>query len=136
MVALQQRIQASFENKVTTIEPKSDPREAIEDTFLLKIYDRVCQDLSDATLEIPQLAKELGLSRSQLFRKTKALTGYSPASFIRKIRVQKGKQFLLSTELSIAEIAFETGFSSPNYFSDSFYAEYGMRPTEMRYQQN
>ena len=73
-----------------------------------------------------------GMSRSQLFRKIKALTGQSPSVFIRAIRLERGKELLQTTEMSISEIAYEVGFSTPAYFSDAFLEAFGMRPSQVR----
>ena len=72
------------------------------------------------------------MSRSQLFRKIKALTGQSPSLFIRAIRLERGKELLQTTEMSISEIAYEVGFSTPAYFSDAFLEAFGVRPSEVR----
>lgn len=79
-----------------------------------------------------QLSQEAGMSRSQLFRKIKALTGQSPSVFIRALRLERGKELLQTTEMSISEIAYEVGFSTPAYFSDAFLEAFGMRPSQVR----
>jgi AraC-like DNA-binding protein len=78
------------------------------------------------------MARELHLSRSQVHRKIKALTGMSPAIYIRHIRVQKAKELLASTQLSISEIAYQVGFKSPVYFSQVFKKTFGESPNATR----
>lgn len=103
-----------------------------EDVFLQKVMDQLEKHLDDAELSIPELAGKLGLSQSQLYRKIKALTDLSTAAFIRRYRLQKGKQLLQTTGLTMAEIAYKVGFTTPNYFSDAFFEEFGMRPNAIR----
>ena len=74
----------------------------------------------------------MGLSQSQLYRKIKALTDLSTAGFIRNVRLTKGKHLLETTDLTVSEVAYEVGFTSPNYFSDAFLEMFGARPTDMR----
>ncbi len=81
---------------------------------------------------MPQLERALGMSRSQVFRKVKALTGASPSLLIRSVRLHKAKEMLRDPELSIAEVAYEVGFSTPAYFSTTFLEEFGKTPTEWR----
>jgi YesN/AraC family two-component response regulator len=104
----------------------------IEDAFLQKVVALIDQHLDNAEFSVPELASKMGLSQSQLYRKIKALTDLSTAAFIRKYRLQKGKQLLQTTELTIAEIAYMVGFTTPSYFSDAFTEEFGHRPNAMR----
>ncbi len=104
----------------------------IEDAFLAKIRLAVEAHLDDADYEITQLCTEIGMSRSQLFRKVKALTDASPSILIRTIRLQNAAEFLRNKELTIAEVAYMSGFSTPAYFSTMFLEQYGKTPTEWR----
>jgi signal transduction histidine kinase/DNA-binding response OmpR family regulator/ligand-binding sensor domain-containing protein len=113
-------------------EPSDDQDVQIEDAFLQKIRRIVEEHLSDSEFEIDQLARMLGMSRSQLFRKVKALTGQSPSIFIRNVRLQRGRELLLTTEMNVSEVAYEVGFSKPGYFSDAFMEAYGVRPSQVR----
>ena len=70
------------------------------------------------------------MSATQLNRKMKALTGETPMSFIRKVRLHRAKELLQNTQLTVAEIAYDVGFSDPSYFSRAFKKEFGERPTE------
>ncbi len=112
--------------------PSDDPALVLEDAFLLKIRGVVEAHLSETDFEMPQLERALGMSRSQVFRKVKALTGASPSVLIRSIRLHKGKELLQDTSLTIAEVAYEVGFSTPAYFSTSFLEEFGKTPSAWR----
>jgi AraC-like DNA-binding protein len=88
--------------------------------------------LQDEEFSIEDLGEALYLSRSQLHRKIKALTGKSTTLFIRSIRLQKARVLLESTDLSISEIAYRVGFKSPTYFSQIFKKEVGSSPVQFR----
>ena len=82
-----------------------------------------------------ELGDELGMSRVQLYRKVKALTGISPVELLREMRLQRGYNLLLSTTKSVSEIAFEVGFNTPSYFSNCFKKQFGKYPTDLRAEQ-
>ena len=72
------------------------------------------------------------MSHSQLHRKISALTGYSTIKFIRFVRLTKAKKMLINTHEQISSIAYDTGFSDPDYFSRVFRKEFGLSPSEFR----
>ena len=76
------------------------------------------------------MATGIGLSRVQLYRKVKALTGLSPVELLRKSRLVKAEQLLRSKDMNISEAAYAVGFTSPSYFSKCFKDEFGMQPVE------
>jgi AraC-like DNA-binding protein len=126
--ALQQRYASMpFEPPAT-----EDPALVIEDAFLQKFREVVEARLSDENLDMPQLEQALNMSRSQVFRKVKALTGHSPTVLVRTIRLHKSKELLLDPGLTIAEVAYEVGFSTPAYFSTMFLETFGKSPSEFR----
>lgn len=104
----------------------------LEDKFLQQIKFVVDKEIGNADFNPNQLCQALGLSSSQLYRKVKAITGTTPALFVRKLRLYKAKELLQTTELNVSEIAYEVGFSSPSYFSRSFAEEFGSSPVENR----
>ncbi|RME13247.1 MAG: helix-turn-helix domain-containing protein, partial [Bacteroidetes bacterium] len=106
----------------------SDP----ENLFLQKIRSLVEENLSDSNFEIVHLERALAMSRSQIYRKVKALTGKSPSAFIRSIRLHRGRHLLLTSDLSISEIAYDVGYAALNSFSDAFLEEFGERPMKFR----
>ena len=87
-------------------------------------------------MNVENLADELLISRSKLYRKIKVLTGNTANEFIKKIRLEKAKQFLESTDYSISEISFKVGFSSPSYFTKCYKTLFGRLPTEVRGRDN
>ena len=88
--------------------------------------------MGNPEMSVDVLAGRMGLERSQFYRKIKSLTNYSPVELIRKIRLQKAHQLLVSTEKSVSEIAYEVGFSTPAYFTKCYREAYGRTPTAVR----
>ena len=78
----------------------------------------------------PELARAVLMSQMQVYRKLKALTGQPPSHFIRSVRLHKSLDLLKSGELTISEIAYEVGFTDPNYFSRVFHEAYGQPPSD------
>jgi signal transduction histidine kinase/DNA-binding response OmpR family regulator/ligand-binding sensor domain-containing protein len=97
--------------------------------FINKLEDSLEQNLSDTTLNAETLAKYNHLSRSQLHRKLKAVTGLSTTAFIRKYRLQRGREMLIEG-LSVSEVSLKVGFNSPQYFSTRFKEHFGHSPSD------
>ena len=110
---------------------KSEPAN-LEDLFLQKVIRIIEAQMADENFGMPQLCKELNMSRTNLFRKLKALTGKSTTLFIRSLRLEKAKTLLETTELNVTEVCFAVGFNSPNYFSRVFQEEFGVAPSGVR----
>ena len=106
--------------------------ESREDTFIEKVEKIVLTNLEDVDFSINELSRELHLSRSQVHRKIKALTGMSAAIYVRSVRLQKARELLQSPELSISEVAYQCGFKSPVYFSQVFKETLGVSPSATR----
>ncbi len=104
---------------------------ATDRTFVGRLRETVRQNLGDSDFSVERLGAELGLSRVQLYRKVKALTGHTPVELLRKARLAKGRRLVETTDLSVAEIAYEVGFTSPSYFNKCFKEEYGVNPGKM-----
>ena len=115
-----------FETSPTVAEP------TLDDIFLQKIKQAIDKDMGETNLGVPQLCRAVNLSHTQVFRKLKAITGENPTMYIRKMRLQKALILLKETEMNISEIAYETGFSDPNYFSRAFNEEFGTTPSAIR----
>ena len=113
-------------------EDSEDEAIQIEDAFVKELKEIVEKHLDDETFRTPDLCKAIGLSRSQLHNKIKALTGQSTSYFIRQVRLEKGLELLVNTDLQIAEIAYSVGFSTPSYFTRNFTEYFGKSPREMR----
>ena len=103
-----------------------------ENDFLSRFRARVQAHLADEDLNVEQLGSELGLSRVQLYRKVKALTGYSPVELIRITRLKAADNLLKTTDKTVAEIAYAVGFATPSYFSKCYKELFGRQPGEVR----
>lgn len=103
-----------------------------ENEFLTKFLAVVDNHLSDSDLSVEDIGEELCLSRVQLYRKVKALTGKSPVEIIREERLKRGHQLLADSSLNISEIAYRVGFSSPSYFTKCYKDLFGKSPTDVQ----
>jgi len=98
--------------------------------FLQKVEKLIHEDISNSDFGSVDLAKKLIISDSQLYRKTKAITGKSPAVFIRSIRLQHAKEMLTISDKTVSEVAYDVGFNDPSWFSRAFKDEFGFSPSE------
>ena len=97
-------------------------------SFLKQLRKIIQENLSNSDLSVEQIGDEIGLSRVQLYRKVKALTGYSPVEILRKARLTRARHLLQTTERTVSEIAYAVGFSTPSYFSKCYKDEFGENP--------
>ncbi len=100
--------------------------------FISKVLSFINANISDSDLSVELLAAELNLSRSQLYRKIKALTGQTVNEFLRKIRLQRAKQLLEAGSANVSEVCYKVGFASPSYFTKCFKGHFGILPTEVQ----
>jgi YesN/AraC family two-component response regulator len=113
-----------------TIPEESGGAENIK--FLNTVLSILEKNYHNENYRIKDLCIFLGISRVQLHRKLTALTGQATSNFIRSFRIHKARKILLETDRNISEIAYEAGFSDPNYFTRVFVKEYGITPKETR----
>ncbi len=99
--------------------------------FVQRLRDIIRKNMSNSEFGVEDIGKEIGLSRVQLYRKVKAMTGSSVVDLLRKARLAKAKRLLESRKISVSEVAYEVGFSAPSYFTKCFKEEYGMLPGEV-----
>jgi len=110
----------------------SENTTSLDQEFILNVLAYINNNINDNNLNVENLADELLLSRSKLYRKIKALTGLTANEFIRNIRLEKSKDFIENSEFSISEICYKVGFSSPSYFTKCFKLQFGLLPKEIR----
>jgi len=103
----------------------------IDQKFIDKVIKIINEHISDEGFSIEQLGSEVGMSRSQVHRKIRALTGLPPNAHVRKIRLSKAKEMIKNGEGNISEISYSVGFSSPVYFSKCFKEEFGYPPKNL-----
>ena len=115
-----------------TASTASTPERRFLENFMLALN----KHMGDTQLKVDDLGDEMGLSRVQLYRKVKALTGLSPTEILREARLKKARQLLVSTDKTVAEVAAEVGFATPGYFSSCFKKQFGKYPTDVREERN
>ena len=113
-------------------EPQKDTFSQVDETFLMNLNKIVVDNISDVSLDIPFVCKEIGMSRASLYNKLKALTNMSCNEYINKIRMERAIMLVKTTTKSFVEIADETGFANSRYFSTTFKQNTGMTPTQYR----
>lgn len=111
-----------------TTQHSPSPDRRFLDTFLKAME----KHMSNTNLKIEDLGDEVGLSRVQLYRKVKALTGMTPVEILRETRLKRAMQLLKTTDKTVSEIANEVGFATPGYFSSCFKKQYDKYPTDVR----
>ncbi len=112
-------------------EPKTG-EDAVTSVFISRFKDVVEARLDDCNLSVEDLASDMNLSRVQLYRKVKAVTGASPVELLRTARLNRGYKLLLTTDRSVSEISYMVGFTAPSYFTKCFKEEYGVLPGDVR----
>lgn len=117
------------EPEVKEAEEKLSP---LDRKFIDRLKAAMEKHLSESDVKVDDIGSDIGLSRVQLYRKLKAITGLSPAELLRQMRLQKAHDLIMHSDQPISTIAYDTGFSSPGYFSKCFRDEYGISPSDMR----
>ena len=105
---------------------------AQDQSFVGRLRDIIRRNMGDSAFSVERLGEEIGLSRVQLYRKVKALTGHTPVELLRMARLEKARLMIEKTDLSISEIAYEVGFTAPSYFNKCFKDEFGVSPGSLR----
>lgn len=126
------RLQTKYQKTVLNPSKKSSAKSDRNQRFLNKAIELIQNNLDNAQYDSEQLAKDMAMSDSQLYRKLKAITDRSTAIFIRHVRLEKAKELLQNSDKTVAEVAFETGFNDPNWFSKAFREEFGQSPSQFR----
>jgi len=104
----------------------------IDRDFLQRFATYIELHYTRTDLSVAEICTEMGLSRSQLYRKLKALIGQGITDYIQQVRLEKSERLLLESDLSIAEVAYKVGYTSPDYFSTVFKSKYNTTPTSFR----
>lgn len=104
---------------------------SLDQSFLARVEQSVERNLDNGEFSVEQLADEVALSRAQLHRKLKALTGQAPSDFIRGLRLRRAHVLLAARAGTVSEVAYQVGFNSPAHFSTSFSRQFGYAPSEV-----
>lgn len=131
LLELQKRLQIRYAD--TTQPPiSSKPEIRKEDAFVTKLRGIVEKNLHDEDWKVPQLASAVRLSREQLYRKLMGIAKQPPSQFIKRVKIEKGKELLLSSSLSIKEVAYQLGFKDAAHFTKVFKEMYNIPPSAFR----
>jgi len=129
IISSRRKLYARFSQDVY-LTPGKATTNALDQAFLQKAIDYVAGNLQDSQLSVDSMAAVFNLSRMQVYRKIKALTGKSIVEFIRMVRMKEAIKLMDGHKLTLSEIAFEVGFNSASYFTRCFKEEYGKTPSE------
>ena len=139
---LKARIENIFANRLKLIkyyegvnnhhEMKNFSEDKVENKFLQELEKTILEKDLSKDIPIPELAREMGFSRSSLYRKVKAVTGMSINQFTRKVRLIKAAQLIDQGGLNVSEVAYEVGFNDQKYFRKCFKEQYGLLPSLYR----
>ena len=113
-------------------ESRSNSSNKLDRKFISEFTSIIESNLSNENLSVDDIYKGLGISKIQLYRKTKALLGFNVNDYILSVRLQKAKYLLTNEDLSISEIAYRVGFSSQAYFSTVFKSKFSVTPSEFK----
>ena len=129
LIENRQLLRSQFGRKIT-VEPLVENDKSANELFIEQVVNLIEKNLKSNSLSVEFLAEECAMSRATFYRKMESLLDQPPAVFIRTYRLKKAAKLLQSGNYYVAEVAFQTGFSSPKYFSKCFQKEFGSTPTE------
>lgn len=110
--------------------PKEISLTSVDDKLLQDTVDYVIENIESTTLTVDIIAKNIGMSRTNFYRKVKALTGLSASEFLRKIRMDRAAQLLKTNKIRVSEVRFLVGISDADYFRECFKKQFGITPSE------
>lgn len=114
------------------VEVSQAPDLELEDRFILQIQEVLADNLDNSDFGLGDFCKAINVSRSQMHNKVKALTGQSPANYIRSLRLNEALRIIQESDLNISEVGYSVGFASHSYFSRSFAEKFGKSPSDFR----
>lgn len=130
LIMNREKLRKAFSRKIT-VEDKSIAGEpSIDERFLMKVHNYIMENIDDPELRIEDLAEKIGMSRTQLYRKIKAITDMSPQKLVLSIRLKTAATCLKDEGLNVSETCARVGFSDPSYFSKRFKAFFNISPSE------
>ncbi len=133
LIELRRMLKMRFEKMVKQTLDESDGLTKKDCEFLNQLSELVNDYMGSGKLCLEFLSEKMHMTRTQLYRKVRSLTGYSTSSYIQNIRMERAKQRLLHTNDSISDIAMRCGFDDTSYFTRVFRNVHGCTPSEMRH---
>jgi signal transduction histidine kinase/CheY-like chemotaxis protein/sugar lactone lactonase YvrE len=125
------RMQEKLKTKIS-VEPTKLDIQCPDEHLLQKVMVYIEEHIADTDLKVDNICLSIGLSRAQLYRKIKALTGYTMADMIKEIRLKRANQLLQNKAFQVSEVAYMVGFNDPYYFSKNYKARFGYSPRERK----
>lgn len=125
-------IREKYKRSFEPLSPQETTFSNADERFITKINDLIKSNLSNPDFDVKFLTDKMAMSRASLYNKMKVLTDMGVNDYINKLRIEKAMQLLVSTDYSITEVAYETGFAYQKYFSTIFKQMTGMTPSEYR----
>jgi signal transduction histidine kinase/DNA-binding response OmpR family regulator len=129
LIENRRRLQQRFAQEVVLM-PKDIAISSADEKFLDLLQKVLDKNITDSNFTIEDFGKEMGVSRMQLHRKLKALTGQSASEFLKTQRLKLALKLLKEKKISIAEVGYTVGFNDPSYFTKCFKQEFGRSPSE------
>nr|WP_202016076.1 hybrid sensor histidine kinase/response regulator transcription factor [Chryseolinea lacunae] len=129
LIESRQKLYAHFSQDVYLLPAKMATND-LDQAFLQRAVDYIIEHIQDGQLGVDSIATLFNLSRVQVYRKIKALTGKTAVEFIRMVRLKQALKLMETKQYTLSEIAYQTGFNSASYFTRSFKEEYGKAPSE------
>jgi len=127
------RMQATFKKTYTRqldVQLNEPAIASVDEKFVKEIIKYIGDNLLNPSLSVNELSKYMGMNRNTLYKKLLTITGKSPVEYIRSLRLRKAAHLLEHSQMNIAEVSYEVGFNTPQYFAKSFKEEYNMLPSE------
>lgn len=129
IINLRRNMKLVFKNKLQ-IEPGDITITSLDEQFMRKVLELVEKNISSTDFSIELMSRDLGMSRTMLYKKILALTGKPPLEFLRSLRLKRAALLLSKSQMNVSEIAFLVGFNDPKYFSKHFKNEFGVLPSK------
>ena len=131
LIRLRQELRSRWAKNIE-LSPSQVQVESLDEKFLREILQIVEDNMDNFELSVEQVSREIGVSRMQLYRKLKALTGKSPNQLIRSIRLKRAAQLLSTQQYNVSEVTYMVGFQDLKYFRERFKEEFGTIPSEYK----
>lgn len=129
IINLRRNMRQLFKNKLQ-IETHEITVTPLDEQFMIKALDLVEKNMSITDYSVETMSRDLGMSRTLLYKKILALTGKPPLAFLRTLRLKRAALLLNKSQMNVSEIAFQVGFNDPKYFSKHFKNEFGVLPSK------
>jgi signal transduction histidine kinase/ligand-binding sensor domain-containing protein/DNA-binding response OmpR family regulator len=130
LIDQRRKVAEIYERKIAMLSPEAMPVDSADERFVVQLREVIDSNLDDPDFKIDSLCREVGMSRSQLHRKLKAVIGKSTSDFVRSHRIRRAANLFDGGYGNVTEVAYAVGFKNLSYFSKSFKEVYGVQPSE------